>query len=201
MKKWSLIAFCLMVLIMLEARGTHKIDISSVSNTLSAVAFLNQFSYANTNISSYAEADFRERDGAILLLVQKDFMVVETNALMSIADYLARGTFLPIGNYDVDIIAAHRADRFHEFGDSNYVVRAAYGYFGPQARACQQRYAYLRAYNSRLTEFRIGVFRSVASELARTRWNIYPENVRNALLQEFYRRANMTEEEERRVSR
>lgn len=188
------IMLILIIATVIEIRA-EVISYESVSNTTDLVSYLNQFQFSGTNISSYAEANFDNRLHGIRMILQKDFISADTNAVFAIADYLAAGTPISVSNYHNEIVAAHKHDRFIEFGDSNYVIRAGGGHFGPTARACRDQYNYRRAYNSALQDFRRIILKDLLWEMGCPRWENVSLEACNALWSEFKRRMNATAEE------
>lgn len=178
------------------AKGAEVVDVESVTNTAGVVAVLDRYPFADASISSFDAVDFDERKKVVAAILEKEFMVTSTNALLAIADYLSGGVNIPVENYHADILAAHKQDRFAEFGDSNYVVRAGVGHFGPVARACRQQYRYRAAYNSKLRNFRRNVLRLTYRQLNSPRWSVMPMMARNALWIEFRRRMNLSPDEQ-----
>ena len=174
------------------------IDIAAVSNATAVASYLARFPYPACT-TKFPESDFTEREKAVCQIVQKDFMPGDTNALMKVADYLGLSHPLSVENRNADLQNAIRHDRYVQFGDSNYVVRAGIIQLGPTARACQEQYMCRNRYNDHLRQFRISTFRLMQRELMRQRWSRYSEEELYELLNEFYRRANATEAELEKV--
>ena len=173
----------------------ERVDLSSLTNAESVASCLAQYPYADTNITSFTEFDFGARRDVICSVLKNDSLVVSTNVLFAIADYLSIGTFIPTSNYHNEIVAAHKHDRFIEFGDSNYVVRAGSAYFGPRARACRQQYEYRNAYNYDLRGFKHAVLKEMYKSLSSPPWQSHSLEERNEMWSDLLRRANPSAEE------
>ena len=175
------------------------VDVSSVNNASDMAAFIQQLPFASTNAESIADIDLYSHEQAILSLLQKDFILTETNALMIIADHLGTGKLLSVEKRNDDLLAAIKHDRFLEFGDSNYVVRAGIVRYGPTSLSCRKQYMYRDRYNVQLMRLRTAIFCGFKRELRRSRWDDYSEEARRILFEEFLRRANATELEIRKL--
>ena len=181
--------------------GTNNIDVASARNSADVVRIFSFLPYASPDqdAQTLSEFSFLKRKQIISQLVQSDFIVADTNALMHIADFLSQGLPLSTERRDVEFRNAIKHDRFIQYGNSNHVIRAGGIRYGPKSLAVRQLYAIKDRYNENLSEFRITMFRLMKRELARERWNIYTEEERTALLEEFFRRANATETERQKV--
>ena len=181
--------------------GTNNIDVASARNSADVVRIFSFLPYASPDqdAQTLSEFSFLKRKQIISQLVQSDFIVADTNALMHVADFLSQGQPLPTERRDVEFRNAIKHDRFIQYGNSNHVIRAGGIKYGPTSLTVRQLYAIKDRYNENLSEFRITMFRLMKRELARKRWNIYTEEERTALLEEFFRRANATETERQKV--
>lgn len=172
-----------------------SVNLSSLTNAESVASCLAQYPYADTNITSFTEFDFAARRDVICAVLKNDSLVVSTNVLFAIADYLSIGTFIPTSNYHNEIVAAHKYDRFVEFGDSNHVVRAGSAHLGPRARACRQQYEYRNAYNYDLRDFKQAILKEIYKRLSSPSWQSHSPEERNEMWSDLLRRANPSAEE------
>lgn len=181
--------------------GTNNIDVASARNSADVVRIFSFLPYASPNqdAQTLSEFSFLKRKQIISQLVQSNFIVAETNALMHIADFLSQGHPLPTERRDVEFRNAIKHDRFIQYGNSNHVIRAGGMRYGPKSLAVRQLYAFKDRYNENLSEFRITMLRLMKRELARERWSIYTDDERKTLLDEFFRRANATDDELKKV--
>ena len=181
--------------------GTNNIDVASARNSADVVRIFSFLPYASPDqdAQTLSEFSFLKRKQIISQLVQSDFIVADTNALMHIADFLSQGQPLPTERRDVEFRNAIKHDRFIQYGNSNHVIRAGGIRYGPKSLAVRQLYAIKDRYNENLSEFRITMFRLMKRELARERWNIYTDDERKALLEEFFCRANATDDEKQKI--
>ena len=196
-----IIICCLLVAPLFVYSDTNSIDVASISNATDVVRIISSLPYANVeqDMRSLSEFTFLKHKQIISQIVQKEFVVIETNALMYVADFLSQGHPLSTERREIEFHDAIKHDRFLQYGNSNHVIRAGGIKYGPTSLTVRQLYASRDHYNSQLSNFRITMFRLMKRELARERWNIYTDDERKALLEEFFCRANATDDEKQKI--
>lgn len=93
MKHLIIFCFCFATPMFAYSRANY-VDVTTISNSADVARIFSSLPYASTNLNvqSLSEFSFFNRKQIISQLLQKDFVVSDTNALMCIADFLSHGS-------------------------------------------------------------------------------------------------------------